>query len=72
MNTRNWEAKSKKMRCEQMFQEEGKEGTSLRAWDFRIGSTADLDLVIGGGDLGSGRKGNQEYFADPHTPLMWA
>lgn len=55
-----------------MFQEEGKDGTSLRAWDFRIGSTADLGLVIGGGDLGSERKGNQECFADPHTSLMWA
>lgn len=69
MSTRNQEAKGKKTRCEQMFQEEGKDGTSLREWDFRIGSTADLDLVINGGDLGSGRKGNQECFTDsPHTP----
>lgn len=67
----NREAKNKAKQCEQMFQEEGKDGANMRGWGLQRGVVhfpksrcwPVLGLAVVGGDSGSGRKSNQECLA---------
>lgn len=67
---RDQEAKRKAARCEQVFHKErerveaklGEQGPQKGFHFPKSGCSPSLGLTVGGGDSGSGRKGNQQCF----------